>query len=63
MDAMIVIPATGDFMAKMANGITDNVANLNSRSEKLHYFGEVFTCLESQSLNCERRITLNLQLF
>ena len=28
MDAMIVIPATGDFMAKMANGITDNAANL-----------------------------------
>ena len=28
MDAMIVIPATGDFIAKMANGITDNAANL-----------------------------------
>lgn len=28
MDAMIVIPATGDFMAKMANSITDNPANL-----------------------------------
>lgn len=28
MDAMLVIPATGDFMAKMANSITDNAANL-----------------------------------
>ena len=28
MDAMIVIPATGDFIAKMANGITDNAPNL-----------------------------------
>lgn len=28
MDAMIVLPATGDFMAKMANSITDNAANL-----------------------------------
>ena len=28
MDAMIVIPATGDFMAKMVNSITDNPANL-----------------------------------
>ena len=28
MDAMIVIPATGDFMAKMVNSITDNAANL-----------------------------------
>ncbi len=28
MDAMLVIPATGDFMAKMANSITDNAPNL-----------------------------------
>lgn len=28
MNAMLVIPATGDFMAKMANSITDNAANL-----------------------------------
>ena len=28
MDAMLVLPATGDFMAKMANSITDNAANL-----------------------------------
>lgn len=28
MDAMIVMPATGDFIAKMANGITDNPVNL-----------------------------------
>ena len=28
MDAMIVAPATGDFIAKMANGITDNPVNL-----------------------------------
>lgn len=28
MDAMVVLPATGDFMAKMANSITDNAANL-----------------------------------
>ena len=28
MDAMLVIPATGDFMAKMAYPITDNAANL-----------------------------------
>lgn len=28
MDAMIVAPATGDFIAKMANGITDNPINL-----------------------------------
>lgn len=28
MDAMLVLPATGDFLAKMANGITDNAANL-----------------------------------
>ena len=28
MDAMLVLPATGDFMAKMANSMTDNAANL-----------------------------------
>lgn len=28
MDAMLVLPATGDFMAKMAHSITDNAANL-----------------------------------
>ena len=28
MDAMIVMPATGNFIAKMANGITDNPVNL-----------------------------------
>ena len=28
MDAMIVMPATGDFIAKMAHGITDNPVNL-----------------------------------
>ena len=28
MDAMLVLPATGDFLAKMANSITDNAANL-----------------------------------
>ncbi len=28
MDAMLVLPATGDFMAKMINSITDNAANL-----------------------------------
>lgn len=28
MDAMLVLPATGDFMAKMSNSITDNAANL-----------------------------------
>lgn len=28
MDAMLVLPATGDFMAKMVNSITDNAANL-----------------------------------
>lgn len=28
MDAMVVLPATGDFIAKMANGITDNPVNL-----------------------------------
>lgn len=28
MDAMIVMPATGNFLAKMANGITDNPVNL-----------------------------------
>ena len=28
MDLMVVMPATGDFLAKMANGITDNPVNL-----------------------------------
>lgn len=28
MDIMVVLPATGDFIAKMANGITDNPVNL-----------------------------------
>ena len=28
MDVMVVLPATGDFIAKMANGITDNPVNL-----------------------------------
>lgn len=28
MDIMVVLPATGDFIAKFANGITDNPANL-----------------------------------
>ncbi len=28
MDAMIVMPATGNFIGKMANGITDNPVNL-----------------------------------
>lgn len=28
MDAMVVMPATGNFLAKMANGITDNPVNL-----------------------------------
>lgn len=28
MDVMVVMPATGDFIAKMANGITDNPVNL-----------------------------------
>ena len=28
MDVMVVLPATGDFIAKFANGITDNTANL-----------------------------------
>lgn len=28
MDAMVVMPATGNFIAKMANGITDNPVNL-----------------------------------
>ena len=28
MDVMVVIPATGNFIAKMANGITDNPVNL-----------------------------------
>ncbi|MBO5138154.1 MAG: dipicolinate synthase subunit B [Bacilli bacterium] len=28
MDLMVVLPATGDFIAKMANGITDNPVNL-----------------------------------
>ena len=28
MDIMAVVPATGDFIAKMANGITDNPVNL-----------------------------------
>lgn len=32
----------------------DNVANLLWLL-KLHYFGEILTCLESQSLHCERR--------
>lgn len=28
MDVMVVMPATGDFLGKMANGITDNPVNL-----------------------------------
>lgn len=28
MDVMVVLPATGDFIAKLANGITDNPVNL-----------------------------------
>lgn len=28
MDVMVVLPATGDFLGKMANGITDNPVNL-----------------------------------
>lgn len=28
MDIMVVLPATGDFLGKMANGITDNPVNL-----------------------------------
>lgn len=28
MDVMVVLPATGDFIAKFANGITDNPVNL-----------------------------------
>lgn len=28
MDVMVVMPATGDFIGKMANGITDNPVNL-----------------------------------
>lgn len=28
MDLMVVLPATGDFLGKMANGITDNPVNL-----------------------------------
>lgn len=28
MDVMVVMPATGDFIAKLANGITDNPINL-----------------------------------
>ena len=28
MDVMVVMPATGNFLAKMANGITDNPVNL-----------------------------------
>lgn len=28
MDAVVVVPATGDFIAKLANGITDNPVNL-----------------------------------
>lgn len=28
MDVMVVMPATGDFIAKLANGITDNPVNL-----------------------------------
>ena len=28
MDAMVVLPATGDFIAKLSNGITDNPVNL-----------------------------------
>ena len=28
MDVMVVMPATGDFLGKMANGITDNPINL-----------------------------------
>ncbi len=28
MDVMVVVPATGDFLAKLANGITDNPVNL-----------------------------------
>ena len=28
MDVMLVLPATGNFLSKMANGITDNAVNL-----------------------------------
>lgn len=32
MDVMVVLPATGDFIAKMANGITDNPVNLATKA-------------------------------
>lgn len=32
MDVMVILPATGDFLAKMANGITDNPVNLAAKA-------------------------------